>query len=94
MASVTINVNLVNALDSTIEASALAAYRIVTSVVSKEKLSDSKEKFVYVRAVRVLHTACEYLDRTSYRDLDEIEDKASDKSAYTRIKIAATKVTK
>ena len=91
MARQTINVALVSNLETVVMQSAVIAYRIVSAIDSKDKLSDSKEKFVYVRAVRVLHNACEFLDRTSYRDLEEIEDKASDKATITAVKREAAK---
>lgn len=86
MASNTLNTRDVELFRKAIEMSALAAFRIVNAFPAKDKLDDAKEKALYVRATRILHTACEAIDGNSYRDIEEARDKGGENGLYKRIR--------
>ena len=61
----TLNVNAVEAFDAATRAAIKSAHAIVKAT-TKEKLSDRDDKFIYIRAMRVIHFGLESLDRKSY----------------------------
>lgn len=49
----------------------------IVAVGDKSRLDDADDKFIRVRAERVVHTACEQLDSKSYRNMAEIINKSN-----------------
>lgn len=91
--SVTLNANLLANLTKYMESALDTALTILEMVPDKKKLSDASEKFAHIRAERIAHTACEFLDGKSYGDVDEASKKADGayRKSIARIKANVAK---